>query len=80
MIIQIETLDIKTDDQDTIYYIVDKAKTIIIKSGTKQEKIQKAKERLNKLEKQPNKKYRILEYHNDEADNNRKPCKVLMEI
>lgn len=77
MIIQIETLDIKTDDQDTIYYIVDKAKTIIIKSGTKQEKIQKAKERLNQMEKQPNKKYRIIEYYNDEPSETRQPCKVI---
>ena len=52
------------------------------KTGTKSKKIQDAKDKVNDLKilKTPNQKIRIIEYHNDESDENRTPCIILEEI
>lgn len=39
--------------------------------------LSEAKQKFKQLEINDNQKIKIIEYHNDEADNIRKPCKVL---
>ena len=44
--------------------------------------IDKAKTRINEIKStlRQNQKVRILEYHNDEDSENRKPCKIIQEF
>jgi hypothetical protein len=78
MKIKVQVLE--KNDMDS--FIVNNSKTIEFKTGTKSKKIQDAKDKVNDLKilKTPNQKIRIIEYHNDESDENRTPCIILEEI
>jgi len=58
-------------------WIIQKSKTVEITSKN----IIEAKEKFDQLKQTlpENQKLRIIEYHNDESDETRKPCKVLFE-
>jgi|APSaa5957512535_1039671.scaffolds.fasta_scaffold534594_1 hypothetical protein len=62
-------------------YVLDISKTIEFKTGDKATKISKAKTRLQELKStlNSNQKIRVLEYHNDDSDATRTPCKILYE-
>jgi len=77
MKIQIETLDKvqqndKSGDGEFIYEL-DESKTIVYPN------LETAQTAFLALESLPNKKFRILEYHNEDPDLTRIPCKVIDE-
>ena len=73
MKIQIETLNKVEIYNDKFIYEIDKSKTIVI------ETLKKAKEKFKTMSATEDKKIRIIEYRNDEPDETRKPCKVIVE-
>ena len=81
MKIQVEILYKNIDNQGFESWIVDKSKVIVFTTGTKTQKISNAKSKLLELKKSlpENQKLRVLEYHNDESDETRQPCKILFE-
>ena len=81
MKIIIEILKESTDSTGQKNWAVEKSK--IVNIGTKKDKktlgIAKDKLQQLKLELAQDEKIRILEFHNDESDEIRTPCKVLYE-
>lgn len=62
-------------------YKVDESRTITIDTKIDDSAKQRARTKLEELKANlsPNEKIRVIEYHNDDADENRKPCKILYE-
>lgn len=81
MKIQIEILNKSTDDFGHIDWIVDKSRIVDISTEKNDTTIQQARTRLTELKStlSANQKIRVLEYHNDDSDQTRKPCKILYE-
>lgn len=83
MKIQVEILQKRIDPIDSMTEIwkVDNLKTFIISNIKNSTTIQEAKDKLTelKLTLAADQKIRVLEYHNDDSDNNRKPCIILHE-
>jgi len=85
MKIQIERLQpfdfISFTGISTIGHKVNNTKTIIMNKGSKTQKINDGKKKIKELQKQfPDEKFRIIEYYNDEKDEDRKPCMILYEV
>ena len=81
MIIQVEILNKSTNELGNIIYNINKSKTFIVSTEKNSTTIQEAKDKLDELKSSLNmtQKIRVLEYHNDESDETRQPCKVLFE-
>ena len=76
MKVLVEVLQEKKDEFGESYWETMKSKTVEIKDKN----ITKAQTKLQELKSANNgKKIRILEYHNDDPDEVRLPCKVLLE-
>lgn len=83
MKIQVEILR-KTpylDNSMRFFYDIDESQTIVFTVGDKTQQIKDAKEKLLQLKDSlpTGDKIRILEFHNDEPDETRQPCKILFE-
>ena len=82
MKIIVEILEKLYDEFGEVYYCPDNDnEKFEMKTGNKEKKIKDAKLKFNKLKSKliNGQRIRILEYHNDESDEIRKPCKVLTE-
>tara|TARA_R100000951_G_scaffold96978_1_gene86485 strand:- start:173 stop:403 length:231 start_codon:yes stop_codon:yes gene_type:complete len=76
MKIIVEVLKVRVDPiNDSNEYYVDKSLTKVIPDND----IANAKYIANILKNTSN-KIRVIEYHNDESDDTRQPCKVLYEL
>ena len=73
MKIQIETLNKVEISNDKFIYEIDESKTIVMQT------LKKAKDKFKTMSATEDKKIRIIEYRNDEPDETRKPCKVIVE-
>ena len=81
MKIQVEILKRYNDEIGHTYWVVDKSKVIEISTVKNTLTIQHAKDKMGELKLllSPDQKIRVLEYHNDDSDVLRQPCKILYE-
>lgn len=72
--------DISFFGKPEIEYRVRKELRIFMEEGTKTQKVNDAKKKIKELQKQySDEKFRIVEFYNDDKDEDRKPCVILYE-
>jgi len=72
--------DISFIGEPEIDYRVNESLRIFMEKGTKTQKVNDAKKKIKELQKQySDEKFRIVEFYNDDKDEDRKPCVILYE-
>jgi hypothetical protein len=81
MKIQVEVLRKIDDGINTIHYKTDELETVVFTNGDVTNQIAEATQYLNdtKPTLPAGDKIRVLEYYNDEPDETRQPCVILLE-